>query len=112
MKKRIFKFQILIAILAIISSAPSIADDAAAGKEKATLCLTCHGEGDTVVGVGTPIISGQYKDYLIHAMKSYRSGARNNAIMASFSTNLTDRDIEDIATFYSEMDSQLFTPTE
>lgn len=112
MKKRIFKFHLLIAILAIIWSAPSLAGDAAAGKEKAALCLTCHGEGNTVVGVGTPIISGQYRDYLIHAMKSYRSGARNNVIMAGFSTNLTDKDIEDIAAFYSEMDSQLFTPTE
>lgn len=112
MKKRIFNFPLLIAILAIVSSTPSFAGDAAAGKEKATLCLTCHGESNTVVGVGTPIISGQYKDYLIHAMKSYRSGARNNAIMAGFSANLTDKDIEDIAAFYSEMDSQLFTPTE
>ncbi|MYD77449.1 MAG: cytochrome c [Gammaproteobacteria bacterium] len=112
MKKRIFKFQLLIATLAIISSVPSFAGDAAAGKEKAALCLTCHGEGNTVVGVGTPIISGQYRDYLVHAMKSYRSGARNNAIMVGFSSNLTDKDIEDIAAFYSEMDSQLFTPIE
>lgn len=112
MKLTFLKLSSLIAILALISSAPVIAGDAAAGKEKAALCLTCHGEGNTVQGVGTPIISGQYKDYLIHAMKSYRSGARNNPVMAGFSVSLSDRDIEDLAAFYSQMDSQLFTPTE
>ena len=107
-----FMFNILIALLAMFASFASFAGDAAAGKEKAAICLTCHGEGDKVQGVGTPIISGQYKDYLIHAMKSYRSGERNNPIMAGFSVNLSDRDIEDIATFYSEMESKLFTPVE
>ncbi len=112
MKRTYKEIYFLIAMVAMFSTAPTMAGDATAGKEKATLCLTCHGEGNTVQGVGTPIISGQYKDYLIHAMKSYRSGARNNPVMAGFSVNLSDQDIEDLAAFYSQMDSQLFTPTE
>ncbi len=112
MKKKLIYAPILIAVLTTYSVTPSLAGDAAAGKKKAAICLTCHGEGDTVLGVGTPIIAGQYKDYLIHALKSYRSGSRTNAIMAGFSANLTDRDIEDIAAYYSAMESKLFTPTE
>ncbi len=112
MKMNFKHMKILLGTLAMLMSFNAAAGDAVAGKEKAQLCLTCHGEGNTVQGVGTPIISGQYKDYLIHAMKSYRSGARNNAIMVGFSVNLSDRDIEDIAEFYSAMDSQLFTPIE
>ncbi len=112
MKKKQIIAHFLIAVLALTASVPTLAGDAAAGKEKAALCLTCHGEGNTVQGVGTPIISGQYRDYLVHAMKSYRSGARNNPIMVGFSVNLSDKDIEDIAAFYSKMESQLFTPVE
>ncbi len=112
MKTRYMKFNILIAALAMLSAVPAVAGDAEAGKQKATLCLTCHGEGNTVQGVGTPIISGQYEDYLIHAMKSYRSGARNNPVMAGFSASLSDQDIEDLAAYYSQMESQLFTPNE
>ena len=103
-------FAITLAVL--LSSTASFAGNIEAGKEKAATCLACHGTGNTVQGVGTPIISGQYKDYLIQAMKSYRSGARDNPVMNSFSNNLSDRDIEDIAAFYSSMESQLFTPTE
>ena len=112
MKTKFMNMKTLIAVLAMVCAMPAVAGDAAAGKEKAALCLTCHGEGNTVQGVGTPIISGQYKDYLIHAMKSYRSGARNNPVMAGFSAGLSDKDIEDLSAYYSEMDSQLFTPTE
>ena len=88
------------------------AHDPVAGESKAQICLTCHGKGDTVQGIGTPIISGQYLDYLVEAMKSYRSGVRSNPIMAGFMANLTDRDIEDIAAFYAREESKLFTPTE
>jgi len=88
------------------------AGDAAAGEQKAAVCLTCHGKGNQVQGVGTPIISGQYEDYLIHAMQSYKSGDRNNPVMASFVTALSDQDIKDLAAFYSSMDSSLFTPVE
>lgn len=112
MTARIMKLIFGVSLLAASVSFPAFAGDSAAGKEKAAICLTCHGMGDQVQGVGTPIISGQYEDYLIHAMKSYRSGARNNPIMAGFSANLSDRDIEDIAAFYSEMESKLFTPVE
>ncbi len=106
----------LIALAAIVFAAVSPSSyaggDAAAGEQKATVCLTCHGKGNQVQGVGTPIISGQYEDYLIHAMQSYKSGERNNPIMLSFLSSLSDQDIEDLAAFYASMDSQLFTPVE
>ena len=115
MRKTINSFQlILMFVVLAIASVPFTvwAGDPKAGESKAALCLTCHGKGDTVQGVGTPIISGQYEDYLIQAMKSYRSGTRNNPIMTGFSISLSDKDIEDLAAFYADMDSQLFTPTE
>ena len=107
------KFRIFPIVFALfLGSSASLAGNIEAGKEKALTCLACHGVGNTVQGIATPIISGQYEDYLVEAMKSYRSGSRNNPVMNSFVSNLSDKDIEDIAAFYSSMDSQLFTPTE
>ncbi len=101
-----------IALAILLSSTVSIAGDIKAGKEKSVTCLTCHGTGNTVQGIATPIISGQYEDYLIQAIKDYRSGARDNPVMNSFANSLSDRDIEDIAAYYANMESQLFTPIE
>ncbi len=113
MRMNTYRQFLLSAILAVsLFPAASLAGDPKAGEAKATLCLTCHGKGNTVQGAGTPIISGQYEDYLIETMKNYRSGARNNPIMNGFSANLSDRDIEDLAAFYAQMESQLFTPVE
>ena len=88
------------------------AGDPIVGKSKASLCLTCHAGGGTVQGVGTPIIAGQYEDYLVQALKSYKNQSRNNPIMMGFVATLSDKDIEDLAAYYSQLDSPLFTPTE
>ena len=100
------------ALMVILSPASVSAGDTEAGKTKSAICLTCHKTDNEVVGVGTPIISGQYEDYLIQALKDYKSGARRNPVMGGFAASLSDEDIEDIAAFYAEFDSQLFTPTE
>lgn len=86
--------------------------DPLAGKSKATLCITCHGEGNTTQSPATPILSGQYEDYIIHSLKSYQSGERENAIMASTVATLNDEDIQDIAAYYAIMESRIYTPAE
>ena len=100
------------AFMLTLSPASVSAGDIKAGKTKSAICLTCHKASNEVVGVGTPIISGQYEDYLIQALKDYKSGARSNPVMGAFTVSLGDEDIEDIAAFYAAIDSQLFTPTE
>jgi cytochrome c553 len=104
---------LLAATLVVTLSPTSVsAGDIEAGKTKSVICLTCHKTSNEVVGAGTPIISGQYEDYLIQALKDYKSGARSNPVMGAFTVSLSDEDIEDIAEFYAAIDSQLFTPTE
>ncbi len=93
-------------------SAISMAGDPYAGEVKAQVCLTCHGAGDETTGVATPIISGQYEDYIAHSLRAYKSGERNNPIMAGFATQLSESDIRDIAAYYAKMESSLFTPEE
>lgn len=84
--------------------------DAAAGQEKAQSCVACHGATGNSENPIYPIIAGQYRDYLAQALRDYRSGARNNAIMRGFAAALSDEDILDLSAFFARQDSVLQTP--
>lgn len=72
-------------------------------------CLACHGAAGAVVQPTPPVLSGQHVDYLVHALKRYREGARKNNVMTAFAAALSDADIEALAAFYSSR-SGLETP--
>ncbi len=83
--------------------------DAAAGAEKSATCAACHGAQGIGEIASYPILAGQYASYLEHALKSYRDGSRENAIMAGFAGALTDEDIEDLAAYFSSQEGPLQT---
>ena len=43
----------------------------------------------------------------MHALKSYRNGARKNAIMSGQIGNLTEQDFRDLAAFYARSKGSL-----
>lgn len=72
------------------------------GLEISAVCQSCHGiDGNLSLQDDYPKLGGQHYDYLVHALKAYRSGDRDNAIMAGFAAGLSDQDIEDLAAWYS-----------
>ena len=85
------------------------AGNAAAGKAKAAqVCAACHGpEGNMPTAPENPILAGQHQDYLVKALKDYKSGKRNNAIMKGFAAGLSNRDIEDLAAWFAGRKSNL-----
>lgn len=72
-----------------------------AGKEKAKVCAACHGADGNSASGDFPKLAGQHYDYLVHALQDYKSGARKNAIMGPQAANLSLRDMQDLAAFYS-----------
>lgn len=77
----------------------------------AASCVACHGErGAAPILPSYPVIAGQYEDYLVHSLETYRSGARKNAIMAGIAGGLSDRDIRDLARYFSAQPGPLYTP--
>ena len=103
----------LFATLAVIASASANAalpGDPEAGAEKSQTCAACHGPTGNSENPIYPIIAGQYRDYIEHALKEYRSGARNNAIMRGLASGLSDQDILDLSAYYSRQESKLRTP--
>ena len=91
---------VLTALLACIAGAAH-AGNPDAGKEKSRTCATCHGPDGNSPTANFPKLAGQHYDYLVKSLKDYKSGARKNAIMAPLVANLSERDLEDLAAFYS-----------
>ena len=88
--------------LLLAASAPALAGDAEAGKKKSQTCAACHGpDGNTPIGPDFPRLGGQHYDYLVKSLQGYKSGTRKNPVMNPLAANLTQRDIEDLAAYYS-----------
>ena len=88
----------------------------AAGEQLATTkgeatgqsCIDCHGpDGNAPIDPSYPKLGGQYADYLAHALQEYRSGDRDNALMASQARALSDQQIADLAAYFGSRPSEL-----
>jgi cytochrome c553 len=86
------------------------AGNPAAGKDKAAVCAGCHGADGNSPTPMFPKIAGQYENYLVHALKAYKSGERKNPIMAGMAAPLSDQDIADLAAFFSRQKGLHDTP--
>lgn len=78
--------------------------NAIAGQQKSQVCQACHGPDGKSIDPSYPNLAGQHASYLEKALQDYRSGDRQNAVMASFAQNLTDEDIEDLAAWFASQD--------
>lgn len=87
------------------SVAAHAAGDAAAGQIKAFSCMGCHGvPGYTVVypTYHVPKVGGQHAQYIVNALKEYKDGKRNFPTMDAQAASLSEKDMEDIAAFFSQ----------
>jgi len=72
-----------------------------AGEEKSQVCQSCHGADGNGILPSYPRLAGQYADYMVRALKDYKSGKRKNAVMPAFASQLSEQDMEDISAFYA-----------
>jgi cytochrome c553 len=97
------KTALILSILALgFSLQVQAKGNAEAGKAKSETCAACHGVDGVSAAPTFPTLAGQYRDYLYHALKDYKSGKRSNAIMAGQVQNLSDADMADLAAYYSK----------
>lgn len=98
----------LVSCLALMSAAPAYAADLAAGAAKAKeVCAACHGADGNSADGSFPRLGGQHADYLAKALRDYKSGERNNAIMKGFAATLSKKDIENLSAYFSTQQSPL-----
>ena len=70
--------------------------------DEANSCVACHGPDGNSIAPAFPKIGGQYEDYLYHALKSYKNGNRNNAIMTGIASTLSEIQMKKLAKYFSE----------
>ena len=98
---KLVRVSALLAVAAL--SQPAFAEgNVEAGRIKANTCMGCHGipkYSNVYPTYRVPKLGGQHKEYIIGALKGYRSGERPHKTMIAQASNLTDQDIEDIAAY-------------
>ena len=88
--------------VALLAGGFANAANPAAGKEKAKSCAAFHGPDGNSAAPDFPRLAGQHYDYLVKSLSDYKAGERKNAIMAPQAANLSKRDIEDLAAYFSQ----------
>jgi len=83
---------------------PGHAGDVKAGGAKAMMCQACHGLDGLSKVPDAPNIAGQIEPYLVMQLQAYKSGTRKNDAMSVVAPSLSDKDIEDLAAYFSAIE--------
>lgn len=99
------KWLISLSIVAALGSASvHAAGDAAAGQQKSAVCAGCHGVDGNSVNPVWPKLAGQHPDYIVKQLEAFKSGARQDPVMAPMAMPLSAQDMEDLAAYYSSQE--------
>jgi cytochrome c553 len=77
------------------------------GRQKAQVCVACHGPEGNSINTTIPSIAGQPRQFIVTALFMFREGRRVNEAMKPFVDKLTNTDLNDLALYFS---SQKMTP--
>jgi cytochrome c553 len=95
--------------------APANAEgDAAHGKVLAYTCLGCHGipnYKNVYPTYSVPELRGQHAEYLVAALKAYRSGDRGHPTMHAHASTLSEQDMQDVAAYLGGEPIKTATPS-
>ncbi len=75
--------------------------DAAAGKANAEACAGCHGADGVSAGLPGPTLAGQNEAYIVGALKAYKSGGRDVAMMTGMVESVDDDGLSNLAAYFS-----------
>ena len=68
----------------------------------ASTCSTCHRAGDK--GTAIPALAGRETKDLIAALRAYRTGVRQDAIMHAVATSLSDAELSAVAAYLAHQE--------
>jgi cytochrome c553 len=72
-----------------------------------TTCVACHGAFGEGTAGGGPRLAGNDADYLAHALATFKAGTRANGVMQAVALELSDSEIHELATFFSQQNPPL-----
>jgi cytochrome c553 len=92
-------------IAAYLHGAPLPPTTEVVGKppEAVQTCATCHGsDGKKTISDDYPVLAGQQADYIVNALKEYKSGKRKNPVMAGIIAGVKEEDFPALGQFFSQ----------
>lgn len=98
---------IIISVMLLISFHVMSAGDAEKGKSLSNTCAACHGMDGNSVNPIWPSLAGQHEAFLTRQINLFRSGARENALMAPMVATLSDSDVEDLAAYFASQELKM-----
>ncbi len=100
-------FALCVALATASAQAQDAKGNADVGAKAVAMCVGCHG----IIGYQAsfpeiykvPKIAGQSATYIKSALTAYRAGDRKHPTMGAIATSLSDKDIADLAAYYSQL---------
>ncbi len=83
------------------ASVPRLVGNVEAGQAKSAACVACHGVDGNSVDPTFAKIAGQHPDYVVRHLHLFKSGERENPIMAAQAGLLSDQDMSDVAAYFA-----------
>lgn len=100
-------------IAGLLASAPGFAQgDGEAGAAKVATCIACHGQDGISISAEFPSLAGQVPGYIEKQLRLYKSGERQNPIMAGMVASLSEQDMADIDAYYSSLEAPVLSLSE
>ena len=95
---------IVVVVAAMFGAAAATAADIDAGRQLASNnCSACHGMNGEGIADQYPNLAGQKAAYLSAQLQAFRSGSRDNPIMAPMAKPLSDKQIANVSAYYQSL---------
>jgi cytochrome c553 len=90
--------------LSALAGVPAQAADVAAGKEKAELCVACHGEAGISQTENIPSLAAQPDQFIQWQLVFFRAGTRKNEQMQPIVEQLNNDDIRNLGAYFASLE--------
>ena len=87
----------------IVGGSPAHAADIAAGKEKAELCVGCHGDNGISQMENIPSLAAQPDQFIQWQLVFFRAGTRKNEQMQPIVEQLNNEDIRNLGAYFAQL---------
>ena len=98
---------VVLAVWLLVGAFAQAAGDAAAGKDKAHVCVACHGADGNSVNPEWPKLAGQLPAYIVTQLENFKQGVRKNPLMAPIAQALSKQDMLDLAAYFGSQELKL-----
>ena len=88
---------------AMMICAPAYAADIAAGREKAQLCVGCHGDNGISQMENIPSLAAQPDQFIQWQLVYFRAGTRKNEQMQPIVEQLNNDDIRNLGAYFAQL---------